>query len=353
VDQLGRLGAVFPLAVIVLFALLDVAAGPEPVVLGLVVMGPLVAASVTGLWMTAGYAVLAFVVATLLGFYDGLYTAEEWPVQATLMFGVALGGVFAFGVCGARLEREERLAEVSARAAVAERTASLAEALQRSLLADPPELPDLEIEVRYRPAAAHVKIGGDWYDAFRVPGDRVVVVVGDVAGHDGGAATTMAQVRNVLRGIAQVLAAPPAVVLTALDRAVQSLSRGVLATVVLAEVAGRVLRWSNAGHPPMLLVHVDGSARLLEQSPDLLLGVHTGTPRADHELVLRVGDTVVLFTDGLVEQRGADIDDGLRRILDVAATAADRPLAVLCDALLDHRPERGDDDVALLALRVR
>jgi serine phosphatase RsbU (regulator of sigma subunit) len=353
VDQLGRFGAVFPLAVIVLFGLLDMAAGPEPVVLGLVVIGPLVAASVTGRWMTAGYAVLAFGVAALLGAHDRLYTAEEWPVQATLLFGVALGGVFAFGVCGARLEREERLRLMSARAAVAERTASLAEALQRSLLAEPPDLPGLEIEVRYLPAAEHVKIGGDWYDAFHAPGDRVVVVVGDVAGHDGGAATTMAQVRNMLRGIAQVLAAPPAVLLTALDRAVQSLSRGVLATVVLVEISGRLLRWSNAGHPPMLLVGVDGAARLLEQSPDLLLGVHTGTSRADHELTLHPGDTVVLFTDGLVEQRGAEIDDGLQRILGVAERAADRPLAELCDELLDHRPERGDDDIALLALRVR
>lgn len=352
-DQLGRAGAWFPLAVIVLFVLLDLAGGPEQAVLGLVVIGPLVAASVTGRGMTAGYAVLAFAVAALLGVYNGLYTPDLWPVQVTQLFGIALGGVFAFGVCGARLEREERLRSMSARAAVAERTANLAEALQRSLLADPPDLPDLEIQARYLPAAEHVKIGGDWYDAFHVPGDRVVLVVGDVAGHDGGAATTMAQVRNMLRGIAQVLPAPPAVLLTALDRAVQSLSRGVLATVVLVEVTGRVLRWSNAGHPPMLLVRPDGSARLLEQPPDLLLGVQTDTPRADHELTLRTGDTVVLFTDGLVEQRGAEIDDGLARILGVATAVADRPLAGFCDALLEHRPERGDDDIALLALRVR
>jgi serine phosphatase RsbU (regulator of sigma subunit) len=366
VDQLGRGGAVVPLAVIVLFALMDVAAGPGRELLGLVVIAPLLAASITGRRLTAGYAVLALLVAALLGVYDDQYTADTWPTQAAQLFGVILGGLIAVGACDLRLAREDRLAElnvevieVRARAHGAERAATLAEELQRSLLTEPPRLPHLEIAVRYLPAAEHARIGGDWYDAFDVGDERTILVVGDAAGHDGRAATTMAQIRTTLRGVAHVLAAPPAAVLSALDRAVCSLNRGALATVVLAEVPqardGEALRvrWSNAGHPPPLLVCAGGAARLLEHEPDPLLGVEPTCARHDHEVSLAAGDTMVMFTDGLVERRGQTIDDGLRRVRETAATARDRSLEELCDALLTPYPDRGDDDIAVLAVRVR
>jgi serine phosphatase RsbU (regulator of sigma subunit) len=366
VDQLGRAGAVVPLAVIALFALLDFAAGPDRALLGLVVIAPLLAASVAGRVLTAGYAALALVVAALLGVYDEQYTAEAWPTQAAQLFGVVLGGVFAIGACDVRLQREDRLRQLSAevarmqtRAREAERTASLAEALQRSLLTEPPSLPHLEIAVRYLPAAEHVRIGGDWYDAFAVPGGRTALVIGDVAGHDGRAATTMAQIRNTLRGIAHVLPDPPARVLGALDRAMRALSPGALATVVLVEVpavpagAPVPVRWSNAGHPPPLLVGADGTTRWLERAPDVLLGVVPDAVRSDHDEVLDVGDTVVLFTDGLVERRGRTVDEGLHRVRETAAAVADRPLETLCDALLTRFPARADDDIAILAVRVR
>jgi sigma-B regulation protein RsbU (phosphoserine phosphatase) len=365
VDQLGRPGAVVPLAVITLFALLDVAAGPGRALLGLVVIAPLLAASITGRRLTAGYAVLALAVAVLLGVYDDQYTAAAWPFQAAQLFGVVLGGLIAIAACDLRLAREDQVAELSAevaearaRARGAERAATLAEELQRSLLTDPPWLPHLEIAVRYLPAAAHASIGGDWYDAFDL-GDRTILVVGDAAGHDGRAATTMAQIRTTLRGVAHVLGAPPAEVLSALDRAMFSLNRGALATVVLAEVRRPhddeplVMRWSNAGHPPPLLVCANGTTRLLERDPEPLLGVVPAVPRHDHEVSLTTGDTVVLFTDGLVERRGQTIDDGLRRVRETASAARGRPLEELCDALLMPFPDRGDDDVAVLAVRVR
>jgi phosphoserine phosphatase RsbU/P len=366
VDQLGRAGAVVPLAVIALFALLDVAAGPGRMLLGLVVIAPLLAASITGRRLTAGYAVLSLLVVVLLGVYDEQYTADAWPMQAAQLFGVVLGGTIAVAACDLRLAREARVAElgaevaeVRARARGAERAATLAEELQRSLLTEPPRLPHLEIAVRYLPAAAHARIGGDWYDAFSIGDDRTVLVVGDAAGHDGRAATTMAQIRTTLRGVAHVLGAPPAAVLTALDRAVSSLNRGALATVVLAEVpdapAGGPLRvrWSNAGHPPPLLVCASGPARLLEHEPDPLLGVAPDSVRHDHEVSLGTGDTVVLFTDGLVERRGRTIDDGLARVRAMAEGARGRSLEELCDALLTHFPDRGEDDIAVLAVRVR
>ncbi|MCO1654114.1 PP2C family protein-serine/threonine phosphatase [Pseudonocardia humida] len=366
-DRLGRAGAVGPLAVIVLFTLLDLAAGPERVVLSLVVIAPLLAASLTGRGLTIAYAVLAFVVAAVLGVDGQQYTADEWPSQAARLFGVALGGLFAVGACDARLEREARLERLSAeamasrvRAEGAERTATLAEELQRTLLADPPRVPRLDVAVRYLPAAEHVRVGGDWYDAFETADGRTVLVIGDVAGHDGHAAVTMAQLRSSVRGIAQVLVRSPAELLTALDRAVRSLNPGTLATMVMAEVRADdrdrtdlLLRWANAGHPPPLLLRADGSARLLEHEPDLLLGVDPRIARADHELVLRPGDAVVMFTDGLVERRGAAIDDGLRRVVDTAAAVGGASLDALCDALLDPIGEHPSDDVALLAIRAQ
>jgi len=368
VERVGRAGVVVPLAIIVLFSVLDVAAGPGRVVSGLVVIAPWLAASLLGWRATACYAVLALIVAALLGLYDEQYTADEWPTQAARLFGVALGGLIAVAVCRSRLEREDKLQQLGVSTALAleqardaRDMAGLAEWLQRSLLTPPPPVAELEIAAAYVPAADHVKIGGDWYDVFPAPGDRTLVVIGDVAGHDGAAAATMAQVRNVLRGMGQVLLAPPATLLTALDRAVRSFLPTVMATMIVIEIShlGRnsgplVLRWSNAGHPPPLLISgEDGTARLLEREPDLLLGVDPNTRRADHELVLYQGDTVVLYTDGLVERRGATIDEGLARLRDVAEEEAGLPLDKLCEVLLVACTERPDDDIAVLALRAR
>ncbi len=365
VDRVGRAGALVPLAVVVLFAALDVAAGPDGVVLGLVVIAPLLAASLTGRALTAAYGVLALVVAALLGVYDEQYTPENWLVQAVRLFGVAFGGLIAVIACDTRLQREARLLQVSADAARAdararetERAASLTEALQRELLTPPPPLPRVDVAVRYLPAAEHVRIGGDWYDAFPAPGGGTMLVVGDVAGHDGRATLRMTEVRNVLRGVAQVLGASPAAVLGALDSAMRALDRGVLATVVLAELtarpggAGLALCWSNAGHPPPLLVRADATARWLEYEPDVLLGVDPAASRTDHEVILDGGDTVVMFTDGLVERRGRSIDEGMEAVRSAAVAAADRPVEELCDALLGCLGDRVDD-IAVLALRVR
>ena len=196
-----------PLAVIVLFAVLDFADGPGRGILGLVVIAPLLAASLLGWRVTAWYAVLALVVAALLGVYDEQYTPETWPTQGARLFGVALGGLIAVSACRSRMERENELRQLSVSTALAQEQArsaqsmaGLAEWLQRSLLTPPPPVPDLEIAAAYVPAADHVKIGGDWYDVVSAPGDRTLIVIGDVAGHDGAAAATMAQVRSVAPG---------------------------------------------------------------------------------------------------------------------------------------------------------
>jgi serine phosphatase RsbU (regulator of sigma subunit)/PAS domain-containing protein len=237
---------------------------------------------------------------------------------------------------------------------------SMAEALQRSLLTEPPAPDLLEVAVRYVPAATQAQVGGDWYDAFLLEDGRTALVIGDVTGHDSYAAAAMAQVRNVLRGIAHSRRDRPAAVLSALDRAMRDLEVGTLATAVLATVEQvrdgavareRVLHWSNAGHPPPLLVEPDGTVTLLEREPDLLLGVDPDVPRADHEAVLRPGATVLLYTDGLVERRGATLDQGIDRLIGAVARCAGLPLEELCDRLLGGLAGAAEDDVALLALR--
>nr|WP_281372205.1 PP2C family protein-serine/threonine phosphatase [Modestobacter versicolor] len=193
------------------------------------------------------------------------------------------------------------------------------------------------------------------------PDGATTLVIGDVAGHDRTAAAVMAQLRNMLRGIAHALDAPPAVVLGALDRALQGLGITTLVTAVLARVeqtpaqavAGeRTLRWSNAGHPPPVLVSADRTAELLERPRNLLLGVDPATDRREHALPLHPGDTVVLYTDGLVERRDGTLDDGLARLLDAATELAGLPVEELCDELLARMEPEPADDVALLVLRV-
>ena len=170
----------------------------------------------------------------------------------------------------------------------------------------------------------------------------------------------MAQVRNVLRGVAQTLQAPPAEVLGALDSALARLGVDTMASAVVCQVrpaqtgassGGVRLRWSNAGHPPPLLVHPDGT-RFLAERPELLLGVDPARPRSDREVVLPPGSTVVLYTDGLVERRGQTLDDGMAHLRGVAAGLHALPPERLCDVLLERLATGAEDDVALLAVRV-
>ncbi|WP_432543948.1 SpoIIE family protein phosphatase [Kineococcus sp. SYSU DK002] len=237
----------------------------------------------------------------------------------------------------------------------------LAEELQLSLLADLPAPDHLHLVARYVAATDGAQIGGDWYDGFVLRDGSTCLVVGDVTGHDRGAAVAMAQVRNVLRGVAHAVGDSPARVLLALERAMRDLAVDTLGTAVLARVepgppgaaAGRrVLRWSSAGHLPPLLLHADGRAELLDREPDLLLGLGTGLDRHDHTTDLEAGDTLVLCTDGLVERRGEDLDVGLERLRRHVADLAGRTPDELCDALVERLADGREDDVALLVLQV-
>ncbi|MGY2067890.1 SpoIIE family protein phosphatase [Blastococcus sp. SYSU DS0619] len=260
--------------------------------------------------------------------------------------------------CGQALDRVARLEQERRQARA---TRSLAEALQRSMLTSPPRPEGLDIAVRYRPAAQEARVGGDWYDAFRTPDGATALVVGDVTGHDRTAAALMGQLRNVLRGIAHALGSDPAQVLQSLDRAMAGLGISTLASALVARIesprgqaAGseRVLRWSNAGHPPPLLVGPDGAVELLERPRNLLLGVVPDAPRSEHTLPLPPGATLVLYTDGLVERRGSTLDEGLHRLTAAAGDLPDLPVDAVADTLLARAAPDFSDDVALVVLRV-
>jgi PAS domain S-box-containing protein len=239
----------------------------------------------------------------------------------------------------------------------------LAEELQRSLLTRPFASDQAEVVVRYTPASEAARVGGDWYDAFLQPSGGMMLVIGDVVGHDTAAAAAMGQLRSLLRGIATYSDGGPAEVLRGLDAAMAQLEVGTYATAAVArfeqtddERARGVtrMRWSNAGHLPPLVINPDGSlAALADWRGELLLGVDPATPRGESVVVLDRGTTVLLFTDGLIERRDGDLDEGMARLREAAAALADRPLAELCDELVDRLVHgRPEDDVALVAIRL-
>ena len=243
------------------------------------------------------------------------------------------------------------------------RVARAAETLQRSMLSEPPQPDHVQMAVRYVPAAREAQVGGDWYDAFTQPDGATLVVIGDVVGHDTEAAAVMGQLRGLLRGIAFDSDHGPAEVLRRLDRAVEGLRLDAIASVLVArleqtpdEARDGVTRlvWANAGHPPPVVLTEDGCTALLTAPrADLLLGVDAGAQRHEREVALTRGTTVLLYTDGLVERRDQVFDDGIAALRERLATLADTPLEQLCDILLaDLVPERAEDDIALVAVRL-
>ena len=260
-------------------------------------------------------------------------------------------------------EVAERVALALDNARLHDQQRRLAEELQRSMLTEPPRPDHAEVVVRYLPAVEAAQVGGDWYDAFLQPGGATMLVIGDVVGHDIAAAAAMGQLRGLVRGIAFREGAGPATVLADLDTAVHGLEMQTMATAIVARIeqtpgqraAGTTtLRWSNAGHPPPLLLHGDGRVEELSgKRAELMLGVDPGAARTDAAVTFTRPATVLLYTDGLVESRSQGLDDGIAALRDALADLADRPLAELCDGLLARlRPHGVADDVALVAVRL-
>jgi serine phosphatase RsbU (regulator of sigma subunit) len=232
----------------------------------------------------------------------------------------------------------------------------MVESIQRSLLTSSPTSHHLDIGTHYIPAAQAMQVGGDWYDAFTTKAGTTMLVVGDVAGHDGDAAAAMAQLRNLLRGLAISGDHGPSSVISLLDEAIVALDLKAIATVLVAEVQrtsdGFRVGWSNAGHLPPLLKRADGSVDVLTTRSDMLLGSHTNSVRHQHSLDLNPNDTMLLYTDGLVERRTETLDTGLDRLGLAFMEANGRSCSDICSQIATYMlPEPPGDDVALLTAR--
>lgn len=271
-----------------------------------------------------------------------------------------------------------------------QRQRAVAETMQKHLLPQMPRVPDLGMAVRYQAAPDASQVGGDWYDAFRLADGSTALAIGDVVGHDLEAAAGMAQLRNMLRAYAWSAHEPPSRIVARLDEALQHITDVTMATMVFARIEpvaadavdadadadadahvdadGRDdgpgsgddgngpahwrLSWTNAGHPPPLLISRDGVADYLTDGHGILLGAGADLPRTDATTTLPPGSTLVLYTDGLIEAPGHPLDEGLDRLRRHAAALAHRPLGPFTDQLLHRvRYPQNDDDVAVLALR--
>jgi hypothetical protein len=230
----------------------------------------------------------------------------------------------------------------------------LALRLQRAIMPPderPVDVAGVDVAVRYRPADAGHLVGGDWYDAMLLADKDLLLVVGDITGHGIDAVTGMVAARNALRGLAAT-GAGPAELLKHLNYASCHLTERIAGTVICGQYTPetRVLRWARAGHLPPVLVR-DGAAETLPLPEGVLLGLD---PRAEYEeasFQLRVDDTLLLFTDGLIERRSGSISDALHEFTVTAAPAGPDANAHANRILQSALSDTGDD-ACLVAIRI-
>jgi hypothetical protein len=230
--------------------------------------------------------------------------------------------------------------------------------LQRSMLPTGLSYPSsVEVRHRYLPGSKMIEVGGDWYESIALPGGRVALVVGDVAGHGVRAAVTMGRLRTAIHTLA-MLELPPADSLLQLDELMHTLGErephfATCAYAVYDAVSGDI-EVAVAGHLPPLLVHPDGSNELLDVPPAPPLGIGDGEVES-RRFKIEDGSLFVLYTDGLVENKGQDISDGLARLRGIFGPGSPtRPLEDLCKATLDGvYSDHQRDDIAVLIARLR
>jgi PAS domain-containing protein len=237
----------------------------------------------------------------------------------------------------------DQLADIEQRAAEEHR---LALRLQRAIM--PPDAPPVaaagvDVAVRYRPADPGHLVAGDWYDTLLLPGKELLLVVGDIAGHGIDAVTGMVAARNALRGLA-LTGAGPAELLRHLNYAACHLTESIAGTVVcgLYQPETRVLRWARAGHLPPVLVR-DGQASTLPLPRGVLLGLDPDAGYEEARVQLRIGDFLVMFTDGLIERRADSISDALRELVAMSIPAGPDAAAHANRLLASVAPDTGDD----------
>ncbi|GAA3491020.1 SpoIIE family protein phosphatase [Streptomyces cremeus] len=294
----------------------------------------------------------------------GVSSAAYLPLIAQARPVGALGLLYS-GKCGFSADERNLLialgssiAQSLKRAMLYEQEKDLAENLQQAMLPRRvPSVPGANIAVRYRSARDGQDVGGDWYDVIPLPGGRVGAVIGDVQGHDTHAAAVMGQLRIVLRAYATE-GHTPATVMARASGFLHELDTDRFATCTYAEIdlSTGVVQLVRAGHMDPLLRLADGSCRRVPVLGGLPLGLSAEFGQLEYPVSTREldpGQTLILYTDGLVEQPGSDLDDGLQALADLVHDGP-RDLQHLADRLCASVEERdGGDDVALLLLRRR
>jgi PAS domain S-box-containing protein len=296
---------------------------------------------------------------------SGALPAYAWRETALVIDGTAIGCLRLVPSAQASFaEADHALFEdLADRAALSIRRAQLHEqehriaaTLQRRLLPTRlPEVPGLTLTAHYNSAGEVGVVGGDWYDAFELRGGRVGIVLGDVAGKGLPAASTMGELRSVTRAFAfgDGQTRPPGDVLTRLNRHQLALGAEEMFTVLYAIIdPGReAVSWANAGHPPPLLHRVAGESRYLEGG-DGLMGIDDIVYSDLHETI-GDRDTLILYTDGLVERRGESLDAGLARLARAVASGPGQPEKlcrhIVSEVVADERRTPSDDVTIVLA----
>jgi PAS domain S-box-containing protein len=291
---------------------------------------------------------------------------QERPVGMLSVVNSRGRGPFSEGDLDLIRDAAARAGLVLDRARLYRQQRAVAETLQRSLLQPPPDNEHVQIAVAYVPAAEVAQVGGDWYDAFNQPDGATTLIIGDVMGHDLLAAAAMGETRMLMRTLAAQQAGAPARTLEAAESVMHQLQSETIATVLVgrlepvrksdagetAHLGATRFSFSNAGHPPPLLLHADGRVDLLDgDTVDPLLGV-ARRPRSEHVVTVTPGATLVLYTDGLVERRDQPIGEGIDRLRKTLSQLTGVTPEQLRDAVLQRMlPERREDDVALLVVR--
>lgn len=240
--------------------------------------------------------------------------------------------------------------DVSAERRLAQREHEIAVELQLAMLGHADEVPGLTIGVTYRAAEAELQVGGDWYDVISLPGGRAGLIVGDVVGHTLSATTAMGQLRSAIRATARHCSWPGAL-LQETDALAGQISGAPFSTMAyaLVDLATGDLSYATAGHPPVLLVRADGTARYLTGGRGLPLTL-ADTGRSTATARLAPGDIVIMYTDGLYERRRPGPEDSLAALADLAAASHRLPPTELSQALTDGMlaGEPAQDDICVL-----
>ncbi|MER6997920.1 SpoIIE family protein phosphatase [Streptomyces sp. NPDC000410] len=290
---------------------------------------------------------------------DGGLRHVRISAEPLLTGGVPSGITGVFQDVSAQHHTETALTATFDRLTAAQRQAALGHQLAIQLQqASVPEVPvlrrlsGLQVAARYRPAAEEYRVGGDWYDVLPLPNGRVLVAVGDIAGHGIDAATGMVALRNALRGLA-FTGHSPARLMAWLNAVTLDTHGHPTATAVCAlfDPADRTLRWASAGHLPLLLLR-DGRARLLDAPGNILLGAVPGAEYEETLTPLAPGDTLMFYTDGLVERRHTGLDESLTNLRRAAERLGRGGLDERADRLLGSVAGDTDDDTSLVILGV-